>query len=247
MENLTPEQGAVGKKVPAGAYKCIFFDLDHTLWDFEKNSREALVEMYHHFELSKTGISSIDEFIDHYYVINEEMWDKYSKDIISKDELRNDRFYLALKNFNINNRELGEKMATYYVSASPYKTHLFKDCHLVLTELKKKFKLHIITNGFEEVQYIKLNTTGLTSYFEHVVTSEKAGVKKPAKGIFDYALKLSGAELEKSIMIGDGIETDILAAKNAGMDQVFFNPKKHQINFSPTHTIVELSQLLELL
>lgn len=228
-------------------YTDLFFDLDHTLWDFEKNSREALVEMYHHFELQKTNIPSVEEFIDHYYVINEKMWDKYAKDIISQEELRNDRFYLALKNFNIDDRALGEKIGAYYVLVSPYKTHLFKDCHLVLTQLKKKFKLHIITNGFEEVQHIKLNSSGLMTYFEHVITSENAGMKKPSKGIFDYALKLTGAQLEKSIMIGDGIETDVLAAKNAGMDQVFFNPKRLPIDFSPTHTIEELGQLLKLL
>mgnify|MGYP006187982145 CR=1 FL=1 len=151
-------------------YTDVFFDLDHTLWDFEKNSREALVEMYHHFELSKTGISSIDEFIDHYYVINEEMWDKYSKDIISKDELRNDRFYLALKNFNINNRELGEKMATYYVSASPYKTHLFKDCHLVLTELKKKFGIEVNWNVCDMNKVIDIENTveSVKKQFGHI-------------------------------------------------------------------------------
>ena len=228
-------------------YTTLFFDLDHTLWDFDANSKEALTEIYYNFNLAEKGIVSFNEFLRVYYKINDRMWEQYRKDEISKEELRNDRFYDALMTFKIEDRKLANDIGDYYVKTSPYKTNLFDDCHEVLSELKTRYNLHIITNGFEEVQHIKLQQSNLTQYFGVVITSENAGYKKPEKGIFEYTLNKIGVSKDESLMIGDGIETDIAGAIDFGMDSVYFNPNNNTKEVNSTHAVTKLIELIGLL
>lgn len=228
-------------------YKHIFFDLDHTLWDFETNATETLNEIYSHFSLKEKGIVSVSGFINMYKSINEKMWDDYEKGKISKEYLRTKRYYKTLLSFGIDDAKLSENIGEYYVSESPKKTNLFPETLETLKYLKEKnYQLHIITNGFIEVQYLKLNNSGLKTFFENIIISEEAGSNKPEKKIFHYALQKANAEKGESIMIGDNLGTDILGAKNSGIDQCLFNPEKKNHNEKITFEISEIKELREL-
>ena len=168
----------------------LFFDLDRTLWDFETNSYEELTNLYHVHSLHQLGISLPDEFIKVYKKINESCWKKYRLNQLSKEKLRSERFLLTLEYFGIINHKLATKIGNDYVNNSPFRTKLIPFTIELLNALKDHFQLHIITNGFEEVQHIKLRESGLNHYFNKVITSEMAGAKKPDPSIFDYALKL---------------------------------------------------------
>ena len=159
--------------------KHIFFDLDRTLWDFEKNSHTTLLQLISHFNLTDKGIDNAEKFIKKYKIHNEKLWDLYRENKINKEELRSKRFLMTLSEYGIDDKDLAEQFGLVYIKQSPLKTNLFPFSHEVLSYLKTKYTLHIITNGFEEVQYIKLAAADLKKYFDVVVTSEKAGVKKP--------------------------------------------------------------------
>ncbi len=163
-------------------YTTLFFDLDHTLWDFDANSKEALDEIYTHQGLQQRGVPSFNAFLNEYYKVNDHMWGLYRRDIITKGQLRTDRFFNTLLKFNIEDRPLASDMGDYYVNNSPYKTNLFEGCHDVLRVLSRNYKMHIITNGFDEVQHIKIEKSGLDKYFDQVITSEIAGSKSLIRG-----------------------------------------------------------------
>ena len=184
----------------------IFFDLDRTLWDFEKSAFQAFEQIYQDFDLEKLGIPDVQSFHDAYTLHNNRLWDKYRKGEISKDVLRGKRFALTLKDFGIIDIKLGEKIGDEYVRISPLIVNLFPNSEKVLKYLFPKYNLYIITNGFNEVQDVKLAASGLDKYFDKVITSEDAGAKKPNPKIFHYALEQTGATPENSIMIGDDYE-----------------------------------------
>jgi putative hydrolase of the HAD superfamily len=224
-------------------YETIFFDLDHTLWDFEKNSQEALTEIYHELRLDTYGISAPEPFISLYVEHNHRCWEQYRKGEISKDNLRSLRFQLTLDDYEVKDTSLATKIGDEYVNRSPYKTNLFPGALDLLDYLKREYKICIITNGFEEVQYIKIRESGLEKYFDHIITSEKAGVKKPHPDIFHLAMKLSDSVNDQVIMIGDDLEADVLAARNLDIDAVLFDPqKKNELN-GDYRIISELSEL----
>jgi len=228
-------------------YKHIFFDLDRTLWDFEKNSSEALSEIFCEFKLEEKSIPSSEEFISVYQKINDEMWDDYRNGHISKKVLRSERYDKTLQYFGVENQELAERIGCHYIAESPKKTHLFPFAHETLSYLKEKYSLHIITNGFEEVQHIKLLHSNLMQYFTEVITSEQAGYKKPAKEIFEFALQKANAKPSESLMIGDDLQVDILPAKAMGMRQVYFNPEKQNHSEKIDFVICSLDELTEIL
>ena len=173
-------------------YKHIFFDLDRTLWHFDENSRKVLNDIYTNYKLVKF-ISSANQFIKTYQIINEDLWSLYRDDKVTKDELRWKRFYDTLSHFKTDDRELANDIGDYYITHSPRQTLLFPHTIEVLNYLFDKYKLHIITNGFEEVQYIKLTQSGLLKYFDVIILSEKVGVKKPHPYIFKKAFSQAGA------------------------------------------------------
>lgn len=228
-------------------YKHIFFDLDHTLWDFETNAAETLEEIYSFFGLKDKGVASASGFINMYKSINEKMWDDYEKRRISKEYLRTRRYYKTLLSFGIDDKKLSEKIGEFYVAESPKKTNLFPHAIETLSYLAEKYKMHIITNGFVEVQYLKLKNSGLKNYFEKIIISEEAGSNKPEKKIFRYALTGAGAKKQESIMVGDNLDADIIGAKNSGLDQCFFNPLKRAHNEKITYEISSLDELQKIL
>ena len=227
-------------------YEHIFFDLDRTLWHFDENSKKVLTDIYNRFDLIK-GIESANEFISKYEEINEDLWSLYRKNELSKDELRWKRFGDTLSHFRMENDSMANEMADYYVYHSPRQTVLFPETIKVLDYLQSKYKLHIITNGFEEVQYIKLEESGLTKYFDVVILSEKVGVKKPHPYIFKKAFSESGANAANSVMIGDDWYADIYGAERVKMDAIYFNYKKLEHNNKVSCEISCLTELYELL
>lgn len=225
--------------------KHLFFDLDHTLWDFSKNSKETLFELFEDLSLS-TWISSFTAFYVKYIEINDELWDLYRKDEITKLEMRLIRFSRTLEYFGVEDEALALELGDKYIQRCPLKGHLFADCHRVLENLQSKYTLHIITNGFEEVQAVKMSSCNLDDYFTEVITSEDAGVRKPNPRIFEYAFNVSGAKPSESVMIGDSLDVDCIAAEKIGMQAVFFNPEKKLENKKVSYEIAHLKELLEI-
>jgi putative hydrolase of the HAD superfamily len=228
-------------------YKHIFFDLDRTLWDLERNSDEAILELYTRHRLEKIGIRPFDHFNDNYRKVNERMWGYYMKGQISKDTLRFGRFHKTFLLYGVDNPYLAKQFAEDYTRVTPTKPHVFPGTHEVLDYLKAKYRLHIITNGFEDVQHIKMKHANLHGYFEHIVTSDRAGVQKPTRGIFDYTISLAKTSSEECIMIGDHYEVDIVGAANAGIDQVYFNTVGGKKEKACTYEISELKELMTFL
>ncbi len=228
-------------------YKHLFFDLDRTLWDFEKSAVEAFEVIFKKYHLAGRGIGDYKEFHKIYAVHNHRLWDLYREGMLEKEILRWKRFHLTLLDFGIDDQRLAEKMGTDYVEISPRLVNLFPHTMETLACLSPKYHLHLITNGFQEVQEIKIKTSGLDRYFEKLITSEEAGVKKPDPRIFYYALEKTGALADESLMIGDDYPVDIEGARQVGMDQVFFDPDKVSRENHCTFKINDLKELCNFL
>lgn len=229
-------------------YKHLFFDLDHTLWDFEANSRQTLEELYETMQLKAKGVDDFDLFHKNYLAHNEKLWSRYRNGFIKVDELRWKRMWLSLFDFKIADEALAREMGVIFLDLLPTRKTLFPYTTEILDYLlNKKYTLHLITNGFEKTQHSKLKNSGLDKYFVEVITSEASNSLKPHKEIFEYAFHKTGSLPEESIMIGDSIEVDIQGAINAGIDQVHVNHltgKPELINDkSPTYTVYSLKEL----
>lgn len=219
--------------------KDVFFDLDHTLWDFDKNS-----------ELTFDGIFSrnhpeveIKDFIEKYVPINQACWKLYQYDKITHEELRYNRLKHSFDaiNYSISDTEIN-KISDEYITFLPENNHLFDGTIELLEYLKPNYNLHIITNGFAEVQFKKMTNSKIASYFLTVTNSEMAGVKKPNPVIFDYALNLAKAKKENSMMIGDSLDADVQGALDAGLDAIYFNENRDSVQ----DHIKQINHLLEL-
>jgi len=225
-------------------YKDLFFDLDHTIWDFELNSKETLWELHLKYDLEAKGIDDFDAFYSLYSVHNHRLWDRYTKGFIKQEELRWKRIYLSLLEYKIADEALSKEMSIDYLDILPNKKNLFPYTIEILEYLKSKgYTMHLITNGFETVQFKKIKNSNIADYFTEVITSEASNSLKPNKEIFEYALKASNAKLETSIMIGDNESADIQGAINVGMDSIFVNHLQIQPTVPATHTITHLKEL----
>lgn len=205
-------------------YKCIFFDLDHTLWDYETNSHETLQELFEVYTLSARGVTDFDSFLSCFRTVNAKLWELYDRELITSDVIRKERFHQILSTFGIYDEKFSEMLSVDYLHRCPRKGNLMPHALQTLEYLSGKYNLTIITNGFEEVQHVKLRSGKVDHFFDHIITSQKAGCKKPAKGIFEHARQVNGIEFHEAIMIGDNLVTDIGGARNAGIDTVYFNP-----------------------
>ena len=206
-------------------YKHIFFDLDRTLWDFDFNSNIVLHLIFNQFNLKQKGIKYSESFINTYKRLNSSLWLKYRDGILTKQQLRAKRFNNTLSQFGIVDDALSQQISEFYIQHSPKQKKLMPNTRSILDFLKKKYQLHIITNGFKEVQIIKLKESGIINYFNKIIISEEIGFLKPNKEIFLFAINLCKTIPEECLMIGDDIKSDILGAKQVGIDQVFYNYK----------------------
>lgn len=229
-------------------YKCIFFDLDHTLWDYETNSAAALVKLYSKYGLDTLGCTPCDEFVKNFSRINTELWDLHDRNVIGRDILRFERFHKVFLASGIDALELSLKFSEEYLVESPKGSRLVPHAKDLLDYLRSKnYALYIVTNGFEEIQGTKIASGGITGYFNGVITSARAGFKKPDKRIFEFALKENGFSAEQSVMIGDNLLTDIAGARNAGIDNVFYNPAGVEHREVVTYEIASLKEMVGIL
>ena len=221
----------------------IFFDLDHTLWDFDKNSIIAFDKIF------KVHHPSIDteRFIEIYAPINQACWKLYQVDKITHEELRYNRLKQSFDamNYEVSDIEI-DRISHDYIAFLPDNNLLFEGAVEVLDYLKPKYNLHIITNGFAEVQERKISNSGLENYFKTITNSEMAGVKKPHPTIFEFAVSLAKTNKENAIMIGDCIDADVRGALDFGMKAILFDEKEihsvkgiHKIN-----SLLELKKIL---
>jgi len=228
-------------------YKHIFFDLDHTIWDFDKNAEETLYELYDIYNLSAIGLPSAALFIETYTRNNHQLWAEYHTGKITKNELRETRFKKTFLQLGVQPHLLPLAFEDDYVKLCPTKTNLFPHAHETLRYLQQKYTLHLITNGFKETSEYKIGNTNIGSYFQHVIISEVIGVNKPDKAIFEHALNLAGTTKSESLMIGDSLEADVYGALSFGMDAIYFNPmnapKPEDVPLQVTH-LKELMTIL---
>lgn len=223
--------------------KNVFFDLDHTLWDFEKNSALAFGAV---FEKHKLDVNHA-EFLSHYVPINMRYWKLYRDEQITQQELRYGRFK---ETFSLLGKSIDDSvidtLSADYIMLLPTYNHLFAGAIEILDYLRAKYSLHIITNGFHEVQAGKIKNAGIAHYFTTVTNSELAGCKKPNPLIFEYALKTAGADKETSIMIGDCIEADVQGALNCGLDAIYFNENRLEAPapITQVHNLIDLKNFL---
>lgn len=228
------------------AYKHLFFDLDHTLWDFEKNSERTLQQLYHEYDLNGRGITEFDALYQRFNVHNDRLWDRYRSGFIKREELRWKRMWHMLLDFKVADTPLAHEISTAFLEILPTQTLLMPGTKEVLDYCKGKYELHLITNGFETTQRLKLQYSGIARYFSQLITSEKSNSMKPHPEIFEFALNATGAKPEESIMIGDAIDIDILGAINAGWDTVYYNPMKLPHLRKPTYEITHLEELIKI-
>jgi putative hydrolase of the HAD superfamily len=229
-------------------YKHLFFDLDHTLWDFDTNAKETMQDLFAHFNLTETINVPFDDFYKSYLHHNEILWANYHNGLITQEELKWKRMWRTMLDFKIANETLAKDLSAKFLEVLPTKKNLFPYTIEILNYLsEKKYALHLITNGFEKTQWNKLQTSGLDKYFTYVITSETSNSLKPKKEIFDYALAKANATIAESIMLGDNLEADIQGAINAGMDSVFVNHINASTNLEPTFTVTHLKQLEDIL
>ncbi len=217
----------------------IFFDLDHTLWDFDQNSGLAFERIFSTYKIEIT----LPEFLKVYEPINFDYWKAYREDRVTKQQLRRGRLVDTFKIFKIEYPlSTIDAMAVSYIEELPVNNHLLPGAEEILEYLFKRYKLHIITNGFHEVQHLKLNKSNIAKYFKTVTSSEEVGVKKPNPLVFQTALKKAEASAATSIMIGDTFEADILGAQAVGMDTLFYNYHKEKV----PQTYTTINHLLEI-
>ena len=228
-------------------YKNLFIDLDDTLWDTYNNNKKSLEEVYNEFSLNRY-YTSFEVFYAIFQPINTQLWDQYRDGLIDKKTLTIDRFLHLLKPTGCATQQAALDFNQSFLMHSSEKTGLIAGAIELLEYLKPHYKMHIISNGFREVQYKKIENAGLSSYFDQIILSEDAGVNKPNPLIFDLALKQAEAKREETLMIGDSWEADIQGAYNAKIDQLWFNPNKISTKqFDPTYMVESLLEITSIL
>ena len=230
------------------SYRHLFFDLDHTLWDFEKNADETLRHLFAYYDLGRYGTFTVDSFIARYSQVNHALWRLYQNNKITQQQLRDTRFARTLVRLGVPDAEVPADISDQFTDLLPHKTAVFPYTFELLDYLRGRgYALHLLTNGFKETQHLKLAAAKLTDYFREIVTSECSGYLKPDGRMFAHALARAGATAPASLMIGDNLECDVLGAANAGLDQVYFNPGKRRHFAQVTHEISSLRELRDIL
>lgn len=228
-------------------YQHIFFDLDHTLWDFETNSKNTMRQLYDRYELKMRGVNDFEAFYTVFKSHNNKLWSRFRKGYIKRDEMRWKRMWHTLLDFNIPHTKIANELSIAYLEILPTQKAVMPFAKEAVAHCASKYKLHIITNGFEFTQRQKLHHCGLSAFFDQIITSEKSNSIKPQKEIFEFAQQITNAEKKHCLMIGDALEIDIAGAMNAEWDTIFFNPENLEHQRKPTFEINSLERLLQIL
>jgi len=236
----------MNNREPVKHYHHIFFDLDNTLWDFRTNMKETFAEIFQELDLSAIR-GRFDEFVSLFDKNNEQYWIAYRKGLVKKEVLRIKRFSDTLESLGMHDDDTAMQMADLYLQRVSRKANVFPGVHETLAYLKEKYALYIITNGFVEIQTNKLESSGLSRYFSRIFMAEATGFQKPDKRFFYHALSSVNAKKSGSLMVGDDMEADMMGAREAGIDQVFFNPLgiKHEIRV--TYEIQSIEELRKII
>ena len=225
------------------AYKNLFIDLDDTLWDIHLNGRECLEEIYHDYGYEQF-YPSFEDYYNVYMPVNHHLWALYRQGEIKKEELIVERFLAPVRSFGINDPAYAKRLSDDFLERTTRKTGLIEGTMALLDYLKPRYRMHILSNGFREVQYKKIENAGLRPYFDKIILSEDAGINKPHAGMFTYALKNSNSRRDQTIMIGDSWEADIVGAYQSRIAQIWFNPQKEMPDgFEPTFTVQTLAEI----
>ncbi|MCT1523165.1 YjjG family noncanonical pyrimidine nucleotidase [Sphingobacterium hotanense] len=227
--------------------KHLFFDLDHTIWDFDKNAEETLHDLYFKYKFDDLfNIPTSDSFIETYTINNHRVWGLYHHGKIDKPTLRYLRFADTFTQLGVDPSMFPTEFEEEYLAICPTKTNLFPNAHETLAYLKDKYTLHLISNGFKEACEKKLEHSKLSPYFNTIVISEIIGINKPDPRIFEHALQNGQALREQAVMIGDNIDADVRGAQNAGIEAIFFNPLEVEKPGDVNYMIKDLKELQEL-
>ncbi|WKK57796.1 YjjG family noncanonical pyrimidine nucleotidase [Sphingobacterium sp. BN32] len=227
--------------------KHLFFDLDHTIWDFDKNAEETLHDLYFKYKFDDLfNIPTSDSFIETYTVNNHRVWGLYHHGKIDKPTLRYLRFADTFTQLGVDPSMFPTEFEEEYLAICPTKTNLFPNAHETLAYLKDKYTLHLISNGFKEACEKKLEHSKLAPYFNTIVISEIVGINKPDPRIFEHALQNGQAQREQAVMIGDNIDADVRGAQNAGIEAIFFNPLEVEKPGDVNYMIKDLKELQEM-
>ncbi|MGC9150786.1 MAG: YjjG family noncanonical pyrimidine nucleotidase [Microbacter sp.] len=231
-------------------YTYLLFDLDDTLWNFKENSKEALQNIFDDYQLQRY-YPTFEDYFSNFEEHNKALWNLYGRQQITKEFLSVERFLAPLRPFGILNASLASEMGSAYLDRCAEKTLVMPHAFETLRYLSKKYQLAIISNGFEEVQYRKIERSGLTDFFSNIFLSEKIGCHKPDPEFFNRVLTNLSASPNECLVIGDNFQTDIVGAMKAGIDQVFYNPEHldERTDFPemPTYTIDDLALLMNIL
>ena len=229
--------------IPA-SIRHIFFDLDHTLWDFETNSKNTLTELYWSYALEQHGIT-LPEFLEVFKKTNARLWAERRIGKSSKENIRTKRFNMVLAAFGVQDKRLAMSINEAYVKLGPQKSGLMPNAHMVLNVLKDaSFNLHIISNGFKSSQAIKIKSSNLEAFFTTITTSEDAQALKPDLKIYTYAMKVAGAKPSESIYVGDHYTLDYKPAEAAGMSSILYDPELRVDSAGGITVIRDLKELL---
>lgn len=228
-------------------YKSLFIDLDDTLWDIHLNGKECLEEIYNDYGYSKY-YPTFNEYYNVYMPSNNHLWGLYRQGSINKEELIVERFLIPVREFGIDDPEYAKKISDDFLERTTRKTKLIDGTIELLEYLKPRYRMHILSNGFREVQFKKIENSGLRPYFDKIILSEDANINKPHAGMFTFALKNTNSKRDKTIMIGDSWEADIVGARNSRIDQIWFNPSQNKpVEFEPTYTVDSLLKIKDIL
>lgn len=227
-------------------YRHLFFDLDHTLWDYNRNAAETLAELHLEFSLSAYGIEPFSKFLTSFLWANSQVWNAFEESNLNQYALRHKRLELVFEQFNLPFAPIEGFNEAYYQRCCQ-KTHLVPGAISLLEALAPHFSLHIITNGFDDTQFDKLEKPGLAPFFKTVTTSEKAGSKKPDPAYFQFALQQAGAKKEESLVIGDGWRTDVAGALALDLPVIWFNSEGEEKSHPGVKEIRHLSELYAIL
>ena len=226
-------------------YKHLFFDWDKTLWDYDKNVKETLYYLYEYYHLEEIPQLNKTLFVSKYLENTNRLWELYDQNLITKEVVRNERFFKLIESEKFSSPTFITEINEHFLDLCPTKKSLIPHAEEVIAKLSENYDLHILTNGFLKTQNIKIQESGLADYFKLIITSECTAYKKPDKRIYEHALNLSKAKLSEVIMIGDSLKNDVLGAKDAGWEQIYFNPEHNALaeEVSISHQIHSLKEL----